>query len=131
MGGGGGIKERAASLNQLLRNWDRETRRQEDKKRRGIQEDKKRRGIQEDKKTRRRYSGRGLILSGRNRRLTRREMEVGHLLARGLEQRQIAERLVISRRTAYAHVRSIRRKLGGCSRFEAAVRLRCEMGYGE
>ena len=69
-------------------------------------------------------------LSGNGGRLTRREVEVGHLLARGFEQRQIAEALVISRRTAYTHVRHIREKLGGCSRFEAAVRLRCEMGFG-
>lgn len=66
----------------------------------------------------------------RKRGLTRREVEVGHLLARGYAQRHIAEELVVSRRTVYAHVRSICVKVGARSRFEAAVKLRVELGFG-
>ena len=44
--------------------------------------------------------------------LTRREMEVLHLLARGLTDREIAEALCISERTVHKHVENIRAKLG-------------------
>jgi predicted ATPase/DNA-binding CsgD family transcriptional regulator len=54
--------------------------------------------------------------------LTAREIEVLHLLAQNLSNPQIAERLVVSRRTVDAHLRSIYDKLGVKSR-DAAVRV--------
>lgn len=53
--------------------------------------------------------------------LTARELEVLHLLARGLDNSQIANALSISPRTAKNHVSSILNKLGVRSRVEAAV----------
>lgn len=53
--------------------------------------------------------------------LTRREMDVLHLLAQGLTSVQIAEKLIVSTRTINAHLRSIYSKLGVSSRV-AAVR---------
>lgn len=55
--------------------------------------------------------------------LTRREREVAERLADGKKQCNIATDLVISRRTVYNHVRSIREKIGAGSAFEAAVKL--------
>ena len=53
--------------------------------------------------------------------LTPRESEVADLLAEGLSNRQIGERLFISERTAEVHVDNIRRKLGFGSRFQVAA----------
>jgi DNA-binding CsgD family transcriptional regulator/tetratricopeptide (TPR) repeat protein len=53
--------------------------------------------------------------------LTTREVEVLALLARGLRNAQIAERLVVSEKTVHHHVSSILRKLGVQTRTEASV----------
>ena len=53
--------------------------------------------------------------------LTERELEVLALVAEGCSNREIAERLVISRRTAEHHVQSIYAKIGDSSRAAAAV----------
>jgi DNA-binding CsgD family transcriptional regulator len=59
--------------------------------------------------------------------LTGREIEVVRLLSQDLSNPQIAERLVVSRRTVDAHLRSIYDKLGVRSR-DAAIRLANERG---
>jgi ATP/maltotriose-dependent transcriptional regulator MalT len=59
--------------------------------------------------------------------LTAREIEVLRLLARDLSNPQIAEKLVISRRTVDAHLRSIYDKLSVKSR-DAAIRVAREQG---
>ncbi len=53
--------------------------------------------------------------------LTRREREVAGLLAHGLTNREIAERLFIAERTAEHHVEQIRNKLGFHTRSQVAV----------
>ncbi|MFI1352786.1 ATP-binding protein [Streptomyces sp. NPDC020898] len=53
--------------------------------------------------------------------LTRRELEVAALIASGLTNRQIAERLVISRRTAEGHAQRILAKLGFAARSQVAA----------
>jgi DNA-binding CsgD family transcriptional regulator len=53
--------------------------------------------------------------------LTPRESEVARLIARGLSNRQIAEALVISERTADSHVYRVLNKLGFSSRAQIAV----------
>ena len=56
--------------------------------------------------------------------LTARETQVLELIAEGLSNRQIGERLFISAKTASVHVSAILRKLGVSTRTEAAVRAR-------
>jgi DNA-binding CsgD family transcriptional regulator/sugar lactone lactonase YvrE len=53
--------------------------------------------------------------------LTRREQEVAALVAEGLTNRQIADRLFISERTADRHLEHIRQKLGVSSRASVAA----------
>lgn len=53
--------------------------------------------------------------------LTERELEVLHLLAQGMPNKEIAARLVISERTAKFHVSSIMSKLGATNRTEAVA----------
>jgi non-specific serine/threonine protein kinase len=53
--------------------------------------------------------------------LSAREQEVAVLLARGLSNRQIAEELVISSRTASTHVAHILNKLGFSNRAQIAA----------
>ena len=53
--------------------------------------------------------------------LSPREREVAELVAEGLTSREIAERLVISERTAEGHVEQIRNKLGFHSRAQIAA----------
>ena len=59
--------------------------------------------------------------------LTAREVEVLRLVAEGLTDAQVAERLVLSLRTVHAHLRSIYRKLAVRSR-SAATRYAVEHG---
>lgn len=56
--------------------------------------------------------------------LTARERQVLELIAQGLSNRQIGERLFISAKTASVHVSAILRKLGASSRTEAAFLAR-------
>ena len=53
--------------------------------------------------------------------LTPRETEVAELVAEGLSDREIADHLVIARRTAETHVQHILRKLGARSRAQVAA----------
>ena len=63
-----------------------------------------------------------LAAQGRPRaELTKRELEVLRLLAQGLDQRQIADRLVISPKTVATHIEHILAKLGVRSRAEAVA----------
>ncbi|WP_158647627.1 LuxR C-terminal-related transcriptional regulator [Actinoplanes sp. ATCC 53533] len=52
--------------------------------------------------------------------LTRREAQVAELIAQGMSNKQIAEKLVISQRTAESHVEHILQKLGLVSRIQVA-----------
>jgi DNA-binding NarL/FixJ family response regulator len=53
--------------------------------------------------------------------LTKRELEVLRLVARGLSDARVAEVLIISPRTVNAHLRSIYSKLGVTSRHAATI----------
>lgn len=53
--------------------------------------------------------------------LTERQIEVLQLVARGMSNREIAQRLVISRRTAEHHVQDLYLKIGAASRAAAAL----------
>lgn len=53
--------------------------------------------------------------------LTKRELEVLHLLAEGLEQTEIAHQLVISPKTVSTHTQNIFRKLGVRNRAQAVA----------
>lgn len=63
--------------------------------------------------------------------LTAREQQVLDLLADGLSNRQIGERLFISVKTASVHVSAILRKLGVSTRTEAAVMARVAAQTGD
>lgn len=74
------------------------------------------------------FAARARRLSGsvgrhRSRRsqLTAREIQVAHLVARGLTNRQIADTLVVSERTAENHVQHILTKLGFANRVQIAA----------
>ncbi|WP_406440041.1 helix-turn-helix transcriptional regulator [Streptomyces sp. NBC_00631] len=54
-------------------------------------------------------------------RLTRRETEVAELVAEGLGNQQIADRLVIARRTAEGHLERVLGKLGFSNRSQIAA----------
>lgn len=54
-------------------------------------------------------------------RLTRREREVAELVAQGLGNREIAERLVLAKRTVDSHIEHIFSKLGFTSRAQIAA----------
>lgn len=56
--------------------------------------------------------------------LTSRQLQIARLLAKGLTQRQVAERLGLHRRTIDAHVKAIREKAGFDSTREAVARIR-------
>ena len=58
--------------------------------------------------------------------LTSREEEIAVLVARGLTNRQIAEELVMSRRTVENHVGSILKKLGLRSRQQVTTSMALE-----
>ena len=59
--------------------------------------------------------------------LSERELEILRLLAEGLSNREIAQRLVIGVGTTKSHVHHILAKLGGSSRIQAVAKAR-ELG---
>ncbi len=72
------------------------------------------------------------LTGGVKARLTRRELEVANLVAQGLTNREIAQRLFISERTADGHLEHIRDKLGVGTRAQITAWLvRQEADAGE
>lgn len=71
--------------------------------------------------------GRGEPAGGDHTLLSEREREVLALVARGLTDGEIAERLVLSRHTVHRHVANVRQKLGSTSR-SAAVAEAARLG---
>ncbi|MFF4251457.1 ATP-binding protein [Streptomyces sp. NPDC001663] len=69
----------------------------------------------------RRINGRRHSRPPQDTTLTRRETEVAELVAQGLANQQIADRLVIARRTAEGHVERILSKLGFSNRSQIAA----------
>jgi predicted ATPase/DNA-binding CsgD family transcriptional regulator len=67
-------------------------------------------------------------LPGYEARLTRREKEIAALVAEGLTDREIAERLVVARRTAEGHVSHILGKLNLTSREQLAAWVLAHQG---
>lgn len=70
------------------------------------------------------------VEDGRKPELTRRELEVLHLLGQGKTNKEIALELVISERTAKFHLSAILRKLGAGNRTEA-LKLAAQLGLIE
>lgn len=66
-------------------------------------------------------SGSGVPQTRQDFGLTKRELEVLELLVQGLNNREIAEKLVVSRATAKAHVSHILNKMDASNRAEAIV----------
>lgn len=69
------------------------------------------------------YAALAASLGNRSDGLSARELEIARLVAEGLPNRGIAERLVISERTVESHVSSIFRKLGVSTRTAVARRI--------
>ena len=63
--------------------------------------------------------------------ITPREQEVAALIAQGLSNQQIAERLVLTPGTVANHVANILRKLGARSRVEVAVKIARDQGRSD
>jgi DNA-binding CsgD family transcriptional regulator len=68
-----------------------------------------------------RNAGPGAVRAGVLQALTRREREVAGLLAAGLTNRQIGERMIIAERTVDTHVQRILAKLNCATRVQVAV----------
>jgi predicted ATPase/DNA-binding NarL/FixJ family response regulator/DNA-binding XRE family transcriptional regulator len=67
-------------------------------------------------------SSEGVLVAATGEVLTRREVEVLGLIAQGLRNREIAERLVISEKTVQNHISNIFAKIGVADRSQAIVR---------